>query len=239
MSDTTQGASPTPQQPNVPPGAKKEDRPDFRVIRSAPPPDTGPSLMPLVLLVVVVALGVGGYMYSQKNGADAGDGGKKGTATDTRTTTPTSTSTQTPSGEPAPDFIMERIGFYEQEGNYQRALEYAQEKQPTYPGAPNLRAKISELRSKLGLDMLDDPDQALRQTAQRITAGQLQEAVDTLTLLLGGDLTDRQQARAFYLLASAQGGLGNKEDARSALVSAAERGYDATEIQALEEKLGL
>ena len=74
MSETTPGASPAPQQPNLPGGPKKDDRPDFRVIRSAPPPDSGPNLMPLVLLVVVVALGVGGYMFSQKGPSDGGDG---------------------------------------------------------------------------------------------------------------------------------------------------------------------
>lgn len=232
MSETTPGASPAPQQPNLP-GPKKDERPDFRVIRSAPPPDSGPSLMPLVLLVVVVALGVGGYMYSQKGTPD-GDG--KAGATDTKKGPGT---TPPPAGDPAPDFVMERIGFYEQEGNFERALEYAQEKLETYPSAPNLRAKITELRGKLGLDMLANPDDAMRQVAQRISAGQQQEAIDTLILLLGGELTEAQQGRAFFLLASAHAGLGNTEDARSALVSAAEHGYDPAECKALEEKLGL
>lgn len=236
MSETTPGASPAPQQPNLPGGPKKDDRPDFRVIRSAPPPDSGPNLMPLVLLVVVVALGVGGYMFSQKGPSDGGDG-KTSTSTDTKKGP--GTSTQTPAGDPAPDFIMERIGFYEQEGNFERALEYAQEKLETYPSAPNLRAKITELRGKLGLDMLANPDDAMRQVAQRISAGQHEEAIDTLTLLLGGELSEAQQARAFFLLANAHANLGHTEEARSALVSAAERGHDPAECKALEEKLGL
>lgn len=233
MSETTPGGSP-PSQPNLPGGPKKDDRPDFRVIRSAPPPDSGPSLMPLVLLVVVVALGIGGYSYSQKKDDGAGADGKTTSSTDGRSSTTTPAAT----GEPAPDFVMERIGFYEQEGNLERALEWAQEKLATYPNAPNLRAKITELRGKLGLDMLANPEDALRQTTQRIAAGQHQEAVDTLTLLLGGELTEKQQARAFFLLANAQANLGNMEDARSALLSAAERGYDPKECQALEEQLG-
>jgi tetratricopeptide (TPR) repeat protein len=230
MSDTTPGGSP-PSQPNLPGGAKKDDRPDFRVIRSAPQPDAGPSLMPLVLLVLIIALGVGGYMYSQRSDAPA-DG-----KTDTKAGTGTSTGTSAPTGDPAPDFIMERVGFYENEQQLERALEYAQEKLATYPNAPNLRAKITELRGKLGLDVLANPEDGLRQVAQRISAGQHAEAVDTLTLLLGGELTEAQQGRAFFLLATAQANLGNTEDARSALSSAADSGYDPAQVKALEEQL--
>lgn len=235
MPETSPGDNP-PSQPNLPPGAKKEDRPDFRVIRSAPPPDSGPSVMPLVLLVAVIALGVGGYMYSQKKPAEAGEG--KGTTTATDGKSSSTTTTPPKQSEPAPEFVMERIGFYEQEGNLPRALEYAQEKLADYPGAPNLKAKITELRGKLGLDVLANPEDGLRQAEQRIKAGQNQEAVDTLNLLLGGELTDAQQARAFFLLANAHANLGNVEDARSALIAAAERGYDPKACQALEERLG-
>ncbi len=226
MSDTTPGGSP-PSQPNLPGGAKKDDRPDFRVIRSAPQPDSGPSLTPIVLLVVIIALGVGGYMYSQRADAPA----------DGKTDTKAGTGTPAPAGEPAPDFIMERIGFYENEQQLERALEYAQEKLTTYPNAPNLRAKVTELRGKLGLDVLANPEDGLRQVAQRISAGQHAEAVDTLTLLLGGELTEAQQGRAFFLLATAQANLGNIDDAKSALSSAADSGYDPAQIKALEEQL--
>lgn len=227
MSDTT-----PPPPPNLPPGSKKDDRPDFKVIRSAPPPDSGPSLMPLVLLVVVVGVGIGGYMYSQRE--TKGGDGKTTTTTNANGGT---TTARPPAGDPAPDFIMERIGFYEQEGNYARALEYALEKQPNYANAPNLRAKITELQGKLGLDKLANPDATMQQVSQRIEAGQAGEAVETLTLLLGGELTEAQQARAFFLLATAHAALGHVDDAKSALVSAAERGYDPKACAALEETL--
>lgn len=230
MSETTPGASPSQPQPSLPGDPKKDDRPDFRVIRSAPPPDSGPNLVPLVLLVVVVALGVGGYAYTQKGGDGATtttDGKKKGGTT------------AAPAGDPAPDFIMERIGFYEQEGQHERALEYAQEKLAGYANAPNLRAKISELRGKLGLDSLADPSGGLRLAAQRLAADQHQEALDLLVLLVGGELTDAQQGQAYFFMAVAHANLGNSLDARNALDTAASLGHDAQECAALKEKFGL
>ncbi|MCO5166873.1 MAG: hypothetical protein M9894_10965 [Planctomycetes bacterium] len=225
------GSSSQSPTPNLPGGPRKEDRPDFKVIRSAPPPESGPNLMPLVLLVVVVAIGVGGYTMTQRKAAPAADG-KKGTTTTERATTPT--------GDPAPDFIMERIGFYENEGRIEQALSYAQEKQADYPDAPNLRAKVKELRGKLGMDMVTNPEEALRLGAQRIQAGQLREAVDGLEgLVRTAELSDSQRARASFLLAMAHGGLGNSLDARNALETAAALGHDQAEVQRLREKLGL
>ncbi|MBX3471645.1 MAG: tetratricopeptide repeat protein [Planctomycetes bacterium] len=227
---TESGSSSQSPKPNLPGGAKKEDRPDFKVIRSAPAPESGPNLMPVLLLVGVLALGVGGYVVTQRKGADA----------DPKGTPKTTTETATPAGPPAPDFVMEKIGFYENEGRLAQALTYAQEKLVDYPGAPNLRAKIRELRGKLGQDVVTNPEDALRQAAARIQAGQLQEALDGLDGLLSEQtLSDPQRARASFLLAMAHGGLGNSLDARNALETAASLGHDAGEVARLREKLGL
>ena len=174
------GAEPSPKLPSPKPPAKREDKAaDFRVIRSAPPPESGPSMAPIILLVAVVGIGIGGFVFTRD---------KTGTPkTGTGTTTTTSTTTGTPSTEAstlAPDFVMDKILFYENEGQFERALDYGEEKLKDYPTASDLKAKINQLRTKLGLDTLANPDEGLRQVAAKVTAKQYTEALESVTSLI-------------------------------------------------------
>lgn len=229
----TGSSQPSPQPANkLPP--KREEKADFRVIRSAPPPESGPNLAPIIILVAVIGIGVGGYLFTQR---------EKTTGTTKTTTTTTTTGTATPATEVAtvaPDFVMEKITFYENEGQFERALKYAQEKLKDYPTASDLKAKINQLRSKLGLDTLANPDEGLRQVTLRVQARQFTEGLESVTALIdGATLTDAQKARAYFLMAVCHANLGNTLDAKNALTGAEELGHSASECAALREQFKL
>src|SRR5262249_31788803 len=138
-SDETPPQSPAPKKPaadvkkpagdpaGVPklPRPDKDKTPDFRVIRSAPPPEAeGGNPLPLVIgLVVVVALAVGGYMYTQKNSGSGGGSGGGKTGTETTTTNggggvsaPTNI---LPNAANAPEGALERGMFLMEQGRYE------------------------------------------------------------------------------------------------------------------------
>lgn len=222
--------SPKSSQPpasKLPP--KREEKADFRVIRSAPPPETGPNLAPIIGLVVVVGIGIAGFVFTRD---------KTGTTKTPPTTTSTTTSTEV--ATLAPDFVMDKITFYENEQQFEKALKYADEKLVDYPTASDLKAKIKALRSKLGLDTLANPDEALRQVAARIGAKQFSEGLESLTSLMqGATLSDAQSARAYFLLASCHANLGNALEAGNALQTAEGLGHSASECAALRAQFKL
>lgn len=225
------GATPGGAPPKLPAGDKKPA--DFRVIRSAPPPDPGATnMVPLVLaFVVVVGLAVGGYLYTQRS--SAGGDGKTGPG---KTGPVTTTGTGTEFAAAAPDFVMEKISFYENEGRLDDALTHALEQQKEYPDAPNLKAKIKELREKTGVVELP-PDEAIAAAGRRIQAKQYEEALAALDAIDADGLTDAQKGKLYFTRAAACIGLGNGADASSALDSAANFGYPAAEVDALRQQL--
>lgn len=228
------GSSQPPQQPanKLPP--KREEKADFRVIRSAPPPESGPNLMPIVVLVAVIGVGVAGYLFTQREKKDAAT-----TTTTTTTGTGTSTST-TEAPTAAPDFVIDKIAFYKNEGQFERALKYAQEKLKEYPNASDLKAEIAQLRSKLGLDSLANPDEGLRQITARVQAKQFTEALESVTALMdGATLTEPQSARAYFLMAVCHANLGNSLDAANAVKAAEDLGHSASECAALRAQFKL
>lgn len=219
---------PKPSPPKLPP--KRDEKADFRVIRSAPPPESGPSMAPVLILVAVIGVGIAGYVLTRDKAA----------TTTTTTTTSTSKAPTTEVATLAPDFVTEKIAFYENEQQFERALKYAEEKLVDYPTAGDLKAKINQLRTRLGLDTLANPDEGLRQIAARIGARQFAEALEKVTALMeGATLSDAQSARAYFLLAACHANLGSALDAANALKAAEDLGYSATECAALREQFKL
>jgi hypothetical protein len=230
-SESSKPSKPSSPQPSKVPPKPREEKSDFRVIRSAPPPESGTNLAPIIALVVVVGIGIAGFVFTRDK-----TGTTKGNPTTTSATTPTSTEPATM----APDFVTEKIAFYENEQQFERALKYAEEKLKDYPTASDLKAKIKQLRQKLGLDTLANPDEGLRQVVARISARQFPEALESVTAIIeGATLSEPQKARAFFLLATCHANMGNSLDAANALKGAEELGHPAAECAALRDQFKL
>lgn len=234
------GAPGGPGGPGAPPklpGARgAEKAADFRVIRSAAAAEpAGASMAPLIIgLVLVVGLAVGGYLYSQRGGGATPSGNGGGT---TKTNDPKNTTEPAAPTDPMPDFVRDRIEFLKNEGNFEGALAYAVEKQADYPDAPDLKEEIGELRERTGVPAPLPPAEAIASAARRLEAKQYEEALEELDGIDDEGLTDAQKAKAKFLVALANAGLGNKLDALNALEEAEALGHPAAEIDPLRDQL--
>jgi hypothetical protein len=199
----------------------------FKVIRTAPPPESdGPGAAPIVAVLVLIVLGVGGFMYARRPGG-----------TTTTTTGSPTTGTTGPAAKPAPDFVIQAIVDAETVANAQRALEKALEYRKEYPGAPNLEAKINELRGRLGQGGSSDANAKLGQ-AQRALSEQRYDDVLLLTEGVIADSPSPQLLGTAYFI-SAQANIGKRDlaKAESDLQAAEEAGFDKGALDQLRSML--
>jgi hypothetical protein len=187
-----------------------------------------------VVLLVIIAVGVGGWYYTSHR-KPAGDG-----KTGTGPTTGTETTTAAGPSTPIPPGLAERLDFLESQGQYDRALELALDKLKELPDCADLKNRIADYRHKLGQDPIVPAD-VLRAAGEQVEAKQWAEAKDGLTTLLDGGvtMTDAQRGEAFLMRAECNANLDDKLAASNDLESAKAAGADAGRIGALRDKYGL
>lgn len=162
------GAGPAAQAPGA-----------FKVIRNQPQPEGGSAGMLMGVAGFLALIAIAGMVFLGK-----GDEAKKTGGTDATGQNPTGTEGPQPAPTPVPDFVLDPIEFYENEGKLKDALAKAEEAQKDYPNAPELQAKIKSLRQRLGLEegtsTPTDVAPLLAEARRLMGAGQLDEALESV-----------------------------------------------------------
>jgi tetratricopeptide (TPR) repeat protein len=204
---------------------QQEKKPEFEVIRRAPPPDTGSPAAPAMIgLVLLLALGIGGYFVMQGGGDD--------TNGDDPTASPSPT--QVVADEPAPDYVWEQIDFLTEQGSLQQALDAVESALEDYPNSSELKTRRAELREELGLGASDSagasPARLIQDAKKQIGNSQWEAALDLLDAALDDD---DENAEAYYLRGRCLGELGDTLQAIGSLEDAKALGYDEGKVNAL------
>lgn len=160
------GAGPAAQQPGA-----------FKLIRNQPQPEGGSAGTLMGVAGFLALIAIAGMVFLGK-----GDETKTGDGPDGTGQTPTGP--EGPAPTPVPDFVLDPIEFYENEGKLKDALAKAEEAQKDYPNAPELQAKIKSLRQRLGLEegtsAPTDVAPLLAEARRLMGAGELDKALEAI-----------------------------------------------------------
>lgn len=192
--------------------------PEFDIIRTAPTPGAGGgSPMPLVILIVLAAIG-GGAFFLLRGEPETED---KAPVTIAE-----------PKEVPPPAWLIEQLDFREGE-NLAGALALAEENLATYPSA-ELRARIKRYREELGLVDVEKSQAELLAEARAAAKDNDWEQVRDLA---DAALAQGDSAEAYFLRGVGNGELGNGLAAQNDLQSALDLGYQPeAEVKALIER---
>jgi hypothetical protein len=229
----TPGAAAPGKDPASPDG--KDPKADaFKVIRTAPTPDAdGVGAGPIVAVVVLVILGVAGFVYSRR-------AGNTGTGTTASTTLGPGTSASTgPAAKPAPQFVIDAINDLETVSSANRALAKALEYRKEYPGAPNLEGKIAELRGKLNQTGPSAAEAQARigQAQRAIQEQRYDDALELTNALIADSQSPQILAQAYFAAAQADLGKNDMAKATTDLQAAEDNGADKAAVDQLRGML--
>lgn len=202
----------------------EDKKPEFELIRrNAPQPESN-MMMPILGLVVLLALGIGGYFAM--HGASEGEAAKGGDVDQPN---------KEVADTPPPDYVWEPIDFNESEGRIQTALEMVEDALKDYPNSRELKARRQQYRQELGLTDTAGAsvDQLKVQAKQKLADKDWEGAVELLDQARDQEDEDNPDAEVYFLLGNALGEMGEQLDALSALQDAKDLGYAADKCDAL------
>ncbi|MGE0710048.1 MAG: hypothetical protein AB7N76_25640 [Planctomycetota bacterium] len=209
---------------NEPVGGQKQ--PEFKLHRSAPAAQAEGGSSPILVVVMLVLLGVGGFAgYKVMNRKDAAPSPSPSAAAPSPSIAPEDV-------VEVPDEVWARIEFLVNEGNLDRAIDETQQKLDLYPN-PALQAKLAALKAQRDgaparpvKDLLKDA----------LAAGKERNWPQVNTLATQVLTQDDKNATAYLLRAQARGEMGDKLAAQGDLEAAKTCGADLGQVEALQQR---